>query len=179
MNAMMQLLDPYRSSVVVVALGFASTAASCPSGRTHSNSPSAQGCPALRETVKQLVTAVEQRDLPGLTALMHPSGRMQLALPDRPTSDTAKDFLSFHREFFAAPSWTMKHHILELECGDKLGHAYVEAVYHEPDRKGKPYYNHIAITYLFDKVEKQWYPIVDHASWIEQGSAPPKIQARP
>lgn len=141
--------------------------------------PGAAACPKLNDALLKLLHAVETRDLKGMSKLMPPDGRLQLSLPDTPTRYTVDEFLKFHRNFFEAPAWTMKHGILNLQCGHRFGIANVEAVYHEPNREGVPYYNRIVISYVFERIKRRWYPIKDHASWVEQSSSPLGLSALP
>ncbi|MTI31357.1 hypothetical protein E1171_11095 [Cytophagales bacterium RKSG123] len=99
---------------------------------------------------------------------MSPRGNMQLILPQSKIKNSVEEFVNMHEEWFKDKTWTMETKILNTKIGDKIGMATTEAMYREPERNGKPYFNHMVVSYVLEKIDGQWYVIKDHASSIEK-----------
>ncbi len=120
-----------------------------------------------KKTLEKLLSAVEDKNLDALKATMSPTGKMQLILPDSKIRNTVEAFVSLHEEWFKDTSWTMETKILNMRVGDRVGTATTEAMYKEPIRDGKPYFNHMIVSYVLEKTDGQWYVVKDHACSID------------
>jgi len=118
----------------------------------------------VKTTLEKLLLAIEQKNLKDLESLMAPDKKMELILPQTEISYTSKAFLDLHREWFKDSTWTIETNILNIEVGHPISTATTDAMYREPERDGKPYFNHIIVTYVFEKIGDKWYVIKDHAS---------------
>jgi hypothetical protein len=121
-------------------------------------------------TMEQHLDAVSQKNLTSLAATLSPAGKMQLILPNQEIVYTTQKFLDYHEEWFKDQSWTFETEILSSEVGTRLGTATCQIIYREPDRKGKPYFNRMIVTYVLEQVKGRWYVISDHASSIEKST---------
>lgn len=112
--------------------------------------------------------AVERKDLKTLKATMSPNGNMELIQPSMEVIKGVDGFMKFHETFFNHPNWSLKFKITSKSVGDKIGVATTEAMYREPNRNGKPYFNRMTVTYTLEKINDKWYITKDHASSIEK-----------
>lgn len=123
---------------------------------------------AFLSALTKHLSAVSNRDLVTLEATLSPKGDMHLVLPQSKLMTTVKEFMDYHRAWFAEPNWTFETKIIHSDIVDDLGIAVVESLYKEPERDGKPYFNRMHITYALKKIEGKWYVIKDHASSVEK-----------
>ncbi len=122
-------------------------------------------------TMQKHLNAISNRDLESLSSTLSPSGQMQLILPGTEIIEGIDGFLAFHEEWFEDKSWTMATKIVSTEIGKTIGLAVTEAIYKEPLRNGKPYFNRMSVTYVLRKEAGKWYVIKDHCSSIEKVSS--------
>lgn len=125
---------------------------------------------ALRARMKTHLDAVSQRDYQTLRSTLSPKGDMQLILPQSEIIQGVDGFLNYHAEWFEATNWTFETDILSTKVGDRLGMAIVEVRYDEPERDGVPYFNRMAVSYVLEYIDGEWYVIKDHASSIEKST---------
>jgi len=123
---------------------------------------------AFTETLNILLQSIETKNLDLLKSTMSPKGNMQLILPQSKITNKVDEFVAMHEEWFKDKSWTMDTKILNARIGEKMGMATTEAMYREPERNGKPYFNHMVVSYVLEKIDGKWYVIKDHASSIEK-----------
>lgn len=114
------------------------------------------------------LNAISSKNLESLKETLSPDGDMILILPQSEPTFAAKDFLDMHETWFQDSTWTFETKILKHEIAGNLGIAIVDVMYKEPDRNGKPYFNHMIISYGLRKMGDQWYVVKDHASSIEK-----------
>ena len=76
------------------------------------------------KTLERHLNAVSNKDIQTLGSTLHPDGKMMLILPGSETTYTVDEFLSFHTEWFADPTWTFDTQVLETEIGSILGYGY-------------------------------------------------------
>ncbi len=120
------------------------------------------------KTLQTHLAAIEHRNLDSLKSTLSPTGEMQLILPGLKIKNTAEEFIALHQEWFKDTTWTIEIKIVNIKVGDKIGMAITEVMYREPDRNGKPYFNHMITSYVLEKINNKWYVIKDHASSIEK-----------
>jgi len=125
---------------------------------------------AFRATMQKHLNSVSEKDIASLKSTMDPSGKMQLILPGTEIQTTVDSFIDFHDEWFQDTTWTFETKILNTEVGEKVGFAITEIVYSEPDRNGEPYFNRMIVSYGLEKINGQWYVIMDHASSVEKST---------
>lgn len=125
--------------------------------------PIEQNKAAFIQALTTHLDAVSQRDLPTLEASLSPKGDMHLILPQSKMTTTVKGFMDYHRAWFeGGGEWTLDNEIVYTNVGEDLGFAVVEAVYKEPERDGKPYFNRMNVSYSLKKMDGKWYVVKDH-----------------
>lgn len=122
------------------------------------------------ERLEAHLEAVRNRDLESLKKTLSPKGNMLLILPKMEMTTTVADFLENQAAWFKEPNWTFETKIVATEVGVKMGMAVVEAIYREPNVKGKPYFNRMNISYDLKKYNGQWYVIKDQMCSIEKST---------
>ena len=114
---------------------------------------------------------LKNKNIDSLKSTMSTSGRMELILPNTKTTYTVDEFVNLHAEWFKDSTWTMKTKILNIEPRKYIGTATTEAIYREPNRNGKPYLNHMIVSYVLEKgSDNIWYVIKDHASSLKKST---------
>lgn len=116
--------------------------------------------------------AVSNRDLPVLKSTLSQDSSMILILPQSKVMTTAREFLDYHRDWFAVGEWTFDTKILSIEVGTTHGFAVVEVMYREPERNGEPYYNKLIVSYDLRLEGGEWKIVKDHACSIEKSTDP-------
>lgn len=125
----------------------------------------------IKSTLQTLLSSIENKNLDSLKSVMPPSGKFELILTGTPITYTVAEFVDFHEGWFKDKSWTMETKILNIEPGKYIGTATTEAIYREPDRDGKPYFNHTIVSYVLEKgADNNWYVIKDHASTLKKST---------
>ena len=124
----------------------------------------------FKGTLSAHLFAISQRDTTALKKTLSPQGDMLLILPKSKITTTTKEFVDYHKEWFKDAQWTFKTKLLHYKIGTHLGLAIVEAMYKEPNRNGKPYFNRMAISYTLQKTTGKWYVIKDHACSLEKST---------
>lgn len=122
---------------------------------------------AFVERLEIHLRAVATKDLKMLKSTMSPEGNMQLILPGAEIKNSVDSFLLFHEQWFQDTTWTFETKILNTKVGERVGTGVTEIIYREPERNGQPYFNRMIVTYTLEKMEDQWYVIMDHASSVE------------
>lgn len=112
--------------------------------------------------------SVSEKNLENLAQTLSPDSIMILILPQTIPTYAAKDFLAMHEAWFKDANWTFETKVLEHEISDNLGIAIVDVMYKEPERNGKPYFNHMVVSYGLKKIGGKWYVFKDHACSIEK-----------
>lgn len=129
--------------------------------------PATPDIDGLMATMQTHLDAVSGRDLDALAATLSPTGEMRLILEDDDVLMSADSFLAFHEGWFADTSaWSFTTKIRHAEAGEPLGVAIVEALYEEPERDGRPYFNQMIISYTLRQENRSWYVIKDHATSV-------------
>ncbi len=125
----------------------------------------------ITETLENLLTSIETKNLDLLKSTMSPSGKMELILSSTETTYKVDEFVNFHEGWFKDTTWTMKTKILNMDVGEYIGTATTEAIYEEPDRNGKPYMNHMIVSYVLQKeADNKWYVTKDHATTLKKST---------
>ncbi len=123
-----------------------------------------------RATLQKLLTSIENKDLESLKTTMAPTGEMELIIPGRAITYTVDEFVALHQNWFKDTTWTMQTNILNLKVDQNIGFATTDAMYKEPERDGKPYFNHMIVSYVLKKTNNKWYVIKDHACSLKKST---------
>jgi len=162
----------HKTTFLYVALILTSLIAceTVPSPSVEPETDPAQDEAAFLATLESHLAAVSNKDLATLGSTLSPENKMQLILPGSEVMHSADSFLRFHEAWFQDTTWTFDTKILSAEVGRHYGLAVTEVVYREPERDGEPYFNRMIVTYGLEKLENQWYIIMDHASSVEKST---------
>lgn len=128
---------------------------------------------AFHQVLNAHFEAISNRDLSDLKSTLSPKGNMQLILEGEEIIDKVDGFMEYHTAWFEMSGWTMSNTILNSAVGETMGMAVVEAMYKEPNRDGKPYFNRLIVSYDLEKIDGQWYIIKDHATSVEKSTDTP------
>lgn len=139
-------------------------------GNKKASSSQSDSETSFTTAMRKHLDAVENRDVAALQSTMAPTGTLYFLLDKRPLSTTSTSFMDFHREWFKDSTWTINFKILHTAIDDNLGVAITESMYKEPNRDGKPYYHKMHVSYTQQKIDGQWYVIMDQASSIEKST---------
>ncbi len=120
--------------------------------------------------LQTLLKSIENRDLESLKTTMSPTGEMELIIPGRAITYTADEFVELHKNWFKDTIWTVKTNILDIKVDHNLGYATTDAMYKEPERDGKPYFNHLIVSYVLEKINDKWYVVKDHACSLKKST---------
>lgn len=124
----------------------------------------------FKSTLLAHLNAVSNRDLNTLKSTLSPKGDMILILPNSKVTYTVDEFVKYHEGWFKEPNWTFETKILRTKTYPNLGIAIVEAIYKEPERNGKPYFNRMIVSYALEMIDNKWYIVKDHACSIEKSN---------
>jgi len=125
----------------------------------------------IKRTLNTLLNSIENKDIDSLKSTMSPTGKMELILPNSKITYSVDEFVELHENWFLDSTWTMETKILNIKAGAKIGTATTEAIYREPDRNGKPYMNHMIVSYVIEKEsDNSWYVTKDHACSIKKSN---------
>lgn len=124
----------------------------------------------FESTLQKHIDAVANKDIDYLKSTMSTEGDMQLILPNSEIIYGVDKFIDLHIDWFKDTTWTYEAEIVDMMIGSKYGSAVTEVIYKEPDRNGKPYYNHMIVSYVLEKSDGQWYIVLDHASSISKST---------
>ena len=115
--------------------------------------------------------AIQTRNIKELKSTLSPKSDIWMMLPKDKIRTTNKEFIKYHEEWFnSSKKWSLESKILKVNVGTNMGVAVVGVMYKEPNRKGKPYFNRMAVSYTLKKIGKKWYVVKDHACSLEKST---------
>ncbi len=106
-----------------------------------------------RTTLQKLLISIENKDLKSLKTTMPPTGKMELIIPGRAIIYTVDEFVELHQNWFKDTTWTMQTNILNLKADQNIAFATADAMYKELERDGNPYFNHMVVSYILEKID--------------------------
>lgn len=152
-------------TVLVVALGF--QLGSCSEG--HAEQSARQSVEdEFTKTLETHLRAISEKDIETLKSTLAPGDEFFLILPGSKTGTKRSEFLKSHVDWFQDKTWTFDYQITQSVIGDRVGIAIVDVMYREPARNGKPYFNHMTVSYGLKRISGKWFVFKDHASSIEK-----------
>ncbi len=123
----------------------------------------------INKTLETLLDAIERKDINALKSAMSPSEKMEFIVPSTPVTYSVESFVNFHDEWFKDTTWTIETNILNVKPGLTIATATTEAIYREAERNGRPYMNHMIVSYVLEKnQDNTWSIIKDHASSLKR-----------
>jgi len=162
---MMSISSIKKIFLFLFIIAFVACSQKSPAPLSKDNSENEKAC---RQVLKTLLKSIEEQDLEALKSTMSPNGKLEFILDSREPSFTTDAFVDLHVAWFQDATWTMETKIISITVDDVLATATTEAMYREPDRNGKPYYNRMIVSYILEKIEGKWYVTKDQANSIEK-----------
>lgn len=141
-----------------------------PASQTEQNSSQEALEQSFKESLLRHLQAVSNRDIETLKATLSPDGNMHFIFPGTEMITTAEDFAENQKMFFSDTTWTFESKIVYQNVGNKIGYAIVNAMYKEPERNGKPYFNNMLITYVLERNNGNWFVIHDQPTSIKKST---------
>ncbi|NQV29817.1 MAG: nuclear transport factor 2 family protein [Candidatus Marinimicrobia bacterium] len=142
---------------------------SCSSDQSESDK-SVQNYNQFVATLESHLAAISEKSFESLLITLPTDNEFFLILPGSDTRTQKSEFIKYHEDWFHDTTWTFDSKITHTEIGDEIGIAIVDIIYKEPSRDGKPYFNHMIVSYALKKYDSQWRVFLDHASSIEKTS---------
>ena len=114
----------------------------------------------LDEAFAVHVAAVQARDLAALERTLTKGDALTLILPNGVRTDTRREFLDFHRQFFASPTWSIRFKVLSKFEGPNYGIINTRSFYSDTD-EGQPVNTSSWVTFTFRREDGEWRLIHD------------------
>jgi len=122
----------------------------------------------FKAVLNKHLDAVSSKNLSDLSATLSPDGDTRLVLVEDEVRTTNAEFMAFHEDWFQDSTWTFETEIKDIQVTEKMGLALVEAIYSEPRKNGIPYTNRLAVSYVLENKNGNWYVIHDQSCSIEK-----------
>lgn len=106
------------------------------------------------------IRAVQARDLAALEGTITSGDSLTLILPNGVQTATRRAYVDFHREFFAAKTWTIQFEPVSRAVGADFAVLTTKSLYQDTV-DGKPYRSRSWVTFTFHKEAGQWRLIHD------------------
>lgn len=158
------------------AVGVFSFAAGCAGGDSGSEpegqstetvtEESTDGCRYFEATLQRHVQSVSQRDLPALEATLTRGDALTLIFPSGTLLPTRREFVDFHREWFASSTWTMRMDPVRTLCTDGMAIALMLTHYEDVDDEGERYFSENYLTLTFARERGRWGLVHDQNTRI-------------
>lgn len=127
--------------------------------------------PRFADALQKHLDAVSARDLPALESTLTSGADLELYLPTGKRSTTRKEFVDFHRTWFAEKGWTMRFTPISSHVGRDLAVATVRTRY-EDQVDGKPYWSENWLTLTFGLEPDGWRLVHDQNTRIRTSADP-------
>lgn len=110
---------------------------------------------SFEAAVERNLAAVSKRDYDALAHTITSGDRLLLIFPDGRITFTRAEYLSFHREWFADTSWTMKFERIAADVSGSYGHALYRTTYDgDGSGPGQPRSSYLTLGFRLE--EGQW-----------------------
>ena len=106
------------------------------------------------------VRAVKARDLAALESTITSGEQLTLILPNGVQTATRQAYVDFHKEFFAAKTWTLQFEPVSRVVGADFAVLTTKSLYQDTV-DGKPYRSRSWVTFTFRKEAGQWRLVHD------------------
>jgi ketosteroid isomerase-like protein len=115
---------------------------------------------SIDEVFAEHTRAVQSRDLPALERTITSGEQLTLILPNGVQTATRKEYIDFHKEFFASRTWTIQFEPVSRAVGSDFAVLTTKSLYQDTV-DGKPYRSRSWVTFTFHKEGGQWRLIHD------------------
>ena len=106
------------------------------------------------------IRAVQARELAALESTITSGDPLTLILPNGVQTATRRAYVDFHKEFFAAKTWTIQFEPVSRVVGADFAVLTTKSLYQDTV-EGKPYRSRSWVTFTFHKEAGQWRLIHD------------------
>jgi len=132
---------------------------------------------AFERTFAEHLRAIKARDLPALERTLTSSEDLPLILPNGRRLATRREFLDFHREWFASSTWTIEFEPVTRYFGTDLAIATLRS--HSTDvEDGEPVWGESWVTFTFRREGGRWALVHDQNTRIRTGKGTPAKDAK-
>ena len=114
----------------------------------------------LHATFAAHAAAVQARDMPALERTLTTGEKLTLILPNGTRTETRKEYLDFHREFFGSPTWSIRFDIMSEMTGPDFAVITTRSFYSDTDN-GQPVRTSSWVTFTFRRENGEWRLIHD------------------
>jgi ketosteroid isomerase-like protein len=121
--------------------------------------------PSFEAAVERNLAAVTARDYEALEESITEGERLLLIFPNGHLTHSRADYLSFHREWFADPGWTMAFERIAVDVDGNYGHALYRSTY-DGDGSGPEEPRSSYLTLGFRLENGQWRLVHDQNTRI-------------
>jgi ketosteroid isomerase-like protein len=136
---------------------------------SHAQPPKlpASGEPNFSVALSRHLAAISARDMAGIEATITEGDALMLVLPNGKRTATRKEYIEFHKTFFAASSWKMRFEPVSEVIGSDVAVATVHSYYSDVD-EGKPINAENWLTFVFKKEKNGWRLVSDQNTRLPQ-----------
>lgn len=112
---------------------------------------------SFEETLAKHIGALRAKNLEAFLETVPQTGEFSLILPNGKLIATAEEFITFNRDWFADPDWSMKIDMVRQAAGTEIGFALLDVIYLDRDREGKPIQKSFYLNLIFQRdVTGRW-----------------------
>lgn len=106
--------------------------------------------------VSRHLAAVQARDIEALSRTLTSRDELILILPNGVMTRTKADYLAFHRDWFAAPTWRIEFEELWTQTTLGVGQTLFRTRYYDQHADGSPYETSAYLTLTFRHEGTDW-----------------------
>jgi ketosteroid isomerase-like protein len=124
--------------------------------------------PSIDAAFAAHVKAVQSRDLAALARTISDAEQLILILPNGKLTRTRREYLDFHKEFFASKSWSIRFDPVAATVGSEFAVLTTKSLY-EDLQNGNPVRTRSWVTFIFRKEAGEWRLIHDQNTRVAAG----------
>lgn len=110
--------------------------------------------------------AIRNRDLDGLLDTITADDELILIFPDGSKTDSRREYVEFHEEWFANPGWRMQFEVLHVIERPALAHALMQSTYESTSDDGEPRTSASYLAMTFARENGEWRLVFDQNTRI-------------
>ena len=123
--------------------------------------------PDARAAIERHMAAVPARDMASLVDTITAGERLLLIFPDGTTLTTRQEYLDFHRDWFADPTWTFEAEILSIDQRPGYAKALTRYAFDPDGPAGETAPRSSLLTLGFALENGQWRLVHDQNTRLE------------
>ena len=123
--------------------------------------------PSFIATLDVHLQAIKERSIEKLEPTVAES--VSVISPDGKKSDGKKEFMDFHKNWFAQPNWERDAHVVSTDVSDSIGYAIIQYEYIQKDTVGNILIqHHDYMVLIFKNFGKGWQLVHDQNTGIQE-----------